>query len=172
MLKQKFVFVIGIYFLGDQVCPTDQVNYKLIQGNCYYFEKKKQNFETSQENCKTKFSTDSGKVFEPTSLELYDEIVAAAKSTFGGGWILTGFEKMDIDGNQVKYSDTGIETNIRPWDQNDITGNNKPYLSVNVVNSKWLSRPWGFKAYSVCEKVTLSVSSTTSPTLASKFFSG
>ena len=99
-------------------------------------------------------------------------LYAAAKSTFGGGWVLTGFEKMDNDGNQVKYSDTGIETNIRPWYQHDITGNNKPYLSVNVANSKWLSRPWGFKAYSVCEKVTLSVSSTTSPTPESKFFSG
>ena len=128
----------------------------MIQGTCYFFEKTKQDFLTAQENCNTKFSPDAGKVFEPSTLELYDEIFAAAKSTFGGSWLLTGFEKNDDNGDQVEYSSTGTESNIQPWSQNDIKGNNKPYLTVNIGNSKWQSRPDNFKAYSVCEKVSSS----------------
>ena len=84
---------------------------------------------------------------------MYNEIFAAAKSTFGGSWLLTGFEKIDSNGDKVEYSSSGTESKIQPWNQNDIKGNNKPYLTVNIGNSKWQSRPDNFKAYSICEKV-------------------
>ena len=142
----------------------------MIQGNCYYFENVKKDFATSQENCQNIFSPDEGKLFEPTTIESYEEIFAVAKTTFGSGWLLTGFEKVDNDANLVEYSSTGTETNIQPWNQNDIKGSKKPYISVNVANSKYLSRSGTFKAYSVCEKVTSIVSPTSSSTPGSKFW--
>ena len=138
---------------GAQSCPTENENYKLIQGNCYFFEKSKQDFADAQENCKDKFTPDSGKLIEPTTIESYIEIHATAKAVFGSGWLLTGFKKANNNG-KVEYSSTGVESQIQPWDVNDIDGNNKPYLSVQLNdNSFWMDRGETWTGgYSVCER--------------------
>ena len=54
----------------------------------------------------------------------------------------------------MEYSSTGAESQIQPWDVNDIDGNNKPYLSVQLNdNSFWMDRGETWTGgYSVCER--------------------
>ena len=49
-------------------CPTENFNYRLIDGECFYYETvKKHSLQTAQENCAGKFPN-GGKLFEPRSL--------------------------------------------------------------------------------------------------------
>merc|ERR1719350_2154235 len=73
----------------------------------------------------------SGKLAEPTTLQMTTKLVEAAKNTLGGiGGVYIGVEKIDNNGN-MKYTSTGLKTPISPWkesrsDVND--GMNQPYL--------------------------------------------
>ena len=49
-------------------CPTENFNYRLIDGECFYYETvKKHSLQIAQENCAGKFPN-GGKLFEPRSL--------------------------------------------------------------------------------------------------------
>ena len=48
-------------------CPTELSGYRLIEGNCYFFETTNKNYEKAKQHCKEKFGG-KGKIFEPKTL--------------------------------------------------------------------------------------------------------
>ena len=47
-------------------CPTNQADYHLIGGQCYFFSRENKDFDAQQSLCATKFI--GGRLFEPRSL--------------------------------------------------------------------------------------------------------
>ena len=58
----------------------------------------------------------SGKLVEPTTLQMIPKLVEAAKIAFGSlnQGVHIGVEKIDNNGN-MKYTSTGLKTPISPW---------------------------------------------------------
>ena len=55
----------------DIYCPTDEPNYRLIEGQCFYYEVGRRVYEENQNNCATKFP--DGRLFEPQSKNSLDK---------------------------------------------------------------------------------------------------
>ena len=78
--------------------------------------------KTAQEKCATAFGIDTtitGKLFEPTSMEIFKQVNRTAEDIFGAGKeIWTGFKKVeDIEqnGENIIHSSTGEKAKIEPW---------------------------------------------------------
>ena len=78
--------------------------------------------KTAQEKCATVFGIDTtitGKLFEPTSMEIFKQVNRTAEEIFGAGKeIWTGFKKVeDIEqnGENIIHSSTGEKAKIEPW---------------------------------------------------------
>ena len=89
-------------------CPIENEKYELILEKCYFFEKSWANFSTAQDNCTKIFAP--GKIFEPTTIEIFREVYARAsiilnKDITGNEWILTGFIKDSKTGQIQRSSD-------------------------------------------------------------------
>jgi len=73
------------------VSGSEPSRYYYILGRCYYFEATPMHFNESMENCKTRFGSPGGRLFEPRNSVVNDKIANKAKSTdFGqrdGLWI-------------------------------------------------------------------------------------
>ena len=75
--------------------------------------------KTAQEKCATAFGLDTtitGKLFEPTSMEIFKQVNRTAEDIFGAGKeIWTGFKKFDDLGKHIIHSSTGEKAKIEPW---------------------------------------------------------
>ena len=99
----------------------------------------------------------SGKLVEPTTLQMIPKLVEAAKDAFGSidHGIHIGVEKIDNNGN-MKYTSTGLKTPISPWIEEDYqsvkNGMEKPYICYLPIGSFWFKDcDSSYKGVSVCE---------------------
>ena len=119
--------------LVEDWCTGEQ--YQVILGKCFYFEYTKMIFSSAKQNCLSLTKEGrSGKLAEPTTLQILTKLVEAAKYTFGygrGQSVHIGVEKIDNNGN-MKYTSTGLKTPISPWKEggNVRNGMDRPYLCV------------------------------------------
>ena len=100
----------------------------------------------------------SGKLAEPTTLQITTRLVEAAKNAFGSGGVHIGVEKIDNNGN-MKYTSTGLKTPISPWNVGGSRvkqGINQPYVCFYPTHSG--GNIWqdcadnsGYTIVSVCE---------------------
>ena len=83
--------------------------YRYIMEKCYYFDKRKRTITNGQKKCNSTFGEGvNGKLFEPTSAEVFHEIkVEAAKIIGTAKQIHTGFMKLDDSGKTIVHSSTG-----------------------------------------------------------------
>ena len=73
--------------------------YQFIEGKCYFFDNVLKDVDDSQENCKSVFGPNlTGKLMEPTSMNVLQEILRVAKDKLPRKRALTGFKKMDDSG--------------------------------------------------------------------------
>ena len=119
--------------LVEDWCTGEQ--YKVILGMCFYFEKTKMRFLSAKQNCLSMTKQGrSGKLAEPTTLQMTTKLVEAAKVAFGTGsvGVHIGVEKIDNNGN-MKYTSTGLKTPISPWNESGSSvknGMEQPYVCV------------------------------------------
>ena len=102
----------------------------------------------------------SGKLAEPTTLQMTTKLVEAAKNTFGNEGVLIGVEKIDNNGN-MKYTSTGLKTPISPWKERSSSvisdvydGMNQPYVCFYPRSSGqliWHDCDDSISKFSVCE---------------------
>merc|ERR1711935_49193 len=65
-------------------CPTEKSGYRILEGQCYFFEKVDLAYSATQEYCKTAFGPNVvGKLWEPKSLKINNEVGTEAKDIFG-----------------------------------------------------------------------------------------
>ena len=91
-------------FHEKPICPVNDQRFRILLDVCYYFENTLKNFGDALLNCKDK----SGKLYEPTDITTFNEIQREAESIFGTVSILTGFTKIDNNGN-LKHSSNGLQ---------------------------------------------------------------
>ena len=76
---------------------------------------------------------------EPKTMERYQKIQELAKNIFGRGYVMTGFEKHDDTGTDVRHNSDGSRALIKPWQGNGrINQRNQPYLRFYTnLSNKW-----------------------------------
>ena len=82
-------------------CNNLGQQYQFIKGKCYFFDAVRKDVNDSQENCKSVFGSNfRGKLTEPTSMDVLQEIQEVAKIKLAGDnrGVLTGFMKTDDSG--------------------------------------------------------------------------
>ena len=69
---------------ADFQCPTEKNGYRLIENQCYFFDRINRDYKIAQEKCKTVFGPHFvGKMWEPQSLHINNIVSSEAKSIFG-----------------------------------------------------------------------------------------
>ena len=122
---------------------------------CFFFEKSSLNFGAAQDNCQQKFFPYMGKLFEPTSTEIFQAVHMVSKNNGLSGWILTGFEKLDNNGN-VSQSSDGSPALISPWTLDQINNGfpSQPYIWFHTFSYyTWDDDSASYSSDSVCERV-------------------
>merc|ERR1712008_274175 len=91
-------------------CPTEKNGYKLLENQCYFFEKVNRDYGVTQEYCLTAFGPNfAGKMWEPQSLQINNVVGAEAERILGKSkyvWIgITndGLYKFQSNGVPVAY---------------------------------------------------------------------
>ena len=117
------------------------------------------NFADAQEDCKSKFDTDPGKLFEPISKAIFHEVHKAAKLAFDSHkqtskYYLTGYERIGQTDEDFKFSSINTEEKAEQyWETSDVNEKDKPYLSVEFDGSsfKFDDRLAGFTGFYICQ---------------------
>jgi len=147
--------------LVENWCTGEQ--YQVILGKCFYFEKTKMRFSSAKQNCLSMTKQGrSGKLAEPTTLQITAKLLQAAENTFGKQGVHIGVEKIDNNGN-MKYTSTGIKTPISPWNVSGsgvkAGGMKEPYICMWLFHSS-VAKIWqdcpdssssSYSLFSVCE---------------------
>ena len=97
-------------------CPTHLGNVRQIRGKCIFYEKQALDYENAQDNCENIFGPgNSGRLYEPQTLEEHDEICNEADQVYGGSrWMYLGIR--DRDNDEIRrYASSGIKSKILPW---------------------------------------------------------
>ena len=100
----------------EEWCTNLGSNYRFILDTCYFFEEYRQNFNDAKKNCRDKFGSNrNGKLMEPKTMVRFRKIKELAKNIFGSGCVLTGFEKNNDAGTDVRHNSDGSRALIKPW---------------------------------------------------------
>ena len=145
---------------GIEAYPRD--NYRLVQGKCFYFERKYMNWEGARDNCKQM----GGKLYEPKNVSEMKQVssIAIKVSQYGYTTAWLGITDTASEGNFVYDSNGQSITFNPPWQdrgQTKGTSNNCvgiltgaehicPYNCYNM--GKMFDLPCSFKTgRSICE---------------------
>ena len=114
---EQYNYIVSlIQGIPEEWCTNLGSNYRFIFGTCYYFEKSPKTFNDAKPNCLDKFGSDTnGKLMEPKTMERLQKIQELAKNIFGSAEVLTGFEKHDDAGTDVRHNSDGSRALIKPW---------------------------------------------------------
>ena len=144
-----------------KTCTSLGEEYRFILDNCYFFNKIRKTVNENQENCQTIFGANRpGKLIEPTSMAVLQKIYEMAEEFVRDEkTILTGFEKIDDEGDLVKQSSNGSMAQIQPWldsANSDIKDSDQPYLrfAPNTDPIEWRDGKndvSGYHHYAICE---------------------
>ena len=99
----------------NYVCPTNDANYRLIGGQCYFFSTQDIDYDAQQSLCATKFGT-CGRLFEPCSLTASDEVSDAVNAaSLGSTYYFIGINDR-ISNDVLAYESTGTSVSMTiPW---------------------------------------------------------
>ena len=90
---------------------------------------------------------------EPKAMERLQKIQELAKNIFGSGQVLTGFEKHDDAGTDVRHNSDGSRALIKPWQDNGAInqGLGEPFLRFSTQNNNWYDGSADWARFSICE---------------------
>ena len=139
---------------SEEKCTNLGSNYRYILDTCYYFENSGKYYNDAKENCYGIFgSNTNGKLMEPTTMEMFEKIRDLAKTILGSTHILTGFEKHDDAGTDVRHNSDNSRALIKLWQSDGNTDDiDQPYLRFNAQSNYWQDgRNTQGSYYSICE---------------------
>ena len=126
--------------MSGETCKNLGSNYRFILDTCYYFEKSKSQYDEAKQNCQGKFGSNTdAKLMEPKTMERFEKIRKLAKTILErGAEILTGFEKNDNAGTDVRHTSDMSRALIKPWQGNGDTDDHaQPYLRFMAHSNMW-----------------------------------
>lgn len=128
--------------------------YRLVNGQCYFFERTLMSYEEAKVNCGTKFNSSGGILFEPKTSQIINNITDLSKSIFNNdngyvSWI--GVNDFTKDGTFVYTSNNEPFTIKLPWFSEE--GNNNENGCVALLKAYFwdqfnCSNQWA----SICER--------------------
>ena len=145
-------------------CPTDRSNstsaFREIKGKCYHMTKGGCHeeyygctYQQAQDQCKTVFGSGiSGYLFEPTTLEINNAVLKAAKDVMGHSrWFWIGVTNGDF-----RYRSNGKPVSIEPIpfgsDQPILTGSDTQCVGAVSGTLKWITPLCNNPiVYTICE---------------------
>ena len=102
--------------------------YRIIQNQCFYFEKVTKSFDNARANCKQK----GGKLYEPEDAVKMKEIAKISHGTLGNVWAWIGITDIASEGNYV-YDSNGLSINFTPLWHNIFGARGTSYNCVSVL---------------------------------------
>ena len=112
-----------------KICP-DSNEFKLIHGICYAFEIVLRTFDDTQERCGQIFGSDiGGKIFEPRTDQVLEDVLKAAQIAFGNPQTWLGITDRKSEGN-FAYSSDG-QSNLLSWNYGSTNAIGKDCLLVH-----------------------------------------
>ena len=124
-------------YLFLEPCPSDDPNYALIEGVCYFFENSKMRHSTAQENCKNQtINGVKGHLFEPRTLAANDLVFSNFSSVHGNQNIFVGIDDINQT-NKWVYSSSGEQIMFSNWEKNQPNSNHAHCVHF------WNSKLWG-----------------------------
>ena len=136
-------------------CPTENFNYRLIDGECFYYETvKKHSLQIAQENCAGKFPN-GGKLFEPRTLVMNAIVLKGSEHIIAPdirAWFYLGIRRETVE-SEYKFLSDGKSLNFTlPWWPGSPNNNKNEFCCFANHNSLWddnvcIGNDW----YSICE---------------------
>ena len=80
----------------SQICPPipeNEIAYTCIEGTGYFFETNELTFVKAKSNCLNKFDGNSGRLWEPRTIERNNQVFAKSKSVSGKAWTTASGQK-------------------------------------------------------------------------------
>jgi len=177
----------NMFVIDFDNCKNRGKQFQWIEGKCYHFHKTMRSIKYAQEQCKRVFrpwtpigpNMYSGKLFEPISMDIFEQVNASARKIFGPGLygdpakveIWTGFKKTDNSGKNIVHLSTGKKAQIDPWISNGRVNDKFQYNIRFFVRGSnvWHDGDSWWTRYSICESITpTQITTTISTTITSK----
>ena len=156
-LEKRVKALENIY--AEFQCPTEKNGYRLIENQCYFFDRINRDYKIAQEKCKTVFGSNFiGKMWEPQSLHINNVVSSEAKSIFGTSVDHRFWIGITNDGN-FRYQSTGVPAEWRmPYysdtEKNGYIGTTH-CLHYYLMDSTWRTSDFctgsTFQHFTVCE---------------------
>ena len=145
------MYYINSLFLGE--CPTNQENYHLIGGQCYFFIDFNIAFDAAQSLCATKFQ--GGRLFEPRSLTTSNEVSDAVNdASLGSAYYYIGISDY-ISDDVLAYESTGTSVSITiPWHsgQPGYSVGEDDCATIYASQKTWVVQKCTVADMAICEK--------------------
>ena len=129
-------------------CPTENTNYRLISGRCYYLDLDKMTYEEAKNLCVVKFV--GGKLFEPENLSINNLVINSFKDV-NMDFIWIGISEKNSE-NNFHYDSSGVKISFNPpW----CSGCGNRYLNSCVyiyIDGEWFDRDCSYKRRVLCEQ--------------------
>ena len=135
-------------------CPTDDSNYHMINGRCFYFQKASLRWEKAKEGCRDKFPL-GGILFEPKTWEESKAVYEFAQPHLTLYWI--GVDDFGQDGSfKHSYTGTPISFNIKwhsDYGSQGGVGNGNNCILDYQSHGGWIDYNCALTYPSICESI-------------------
>merc|ERR1711971_726782 len=154
---------VDILYANIFRCPTEKSGYRILEGQCYFFEKVDRDYSATQSYCKTAFGPNIvGKLWEPKSLKINSVVGAEAGNIFGYGY---GFWIGISNDGKFRYQSSGetaawnigFPVPLPYLNENQKTGfiGTTHCLQYSLYTSTWMTSAFctgsSDQTYTVCE---------------------
>ena len=105
---------------GKKLClAQNDPRYKILDNQCFYFEKKGLNFDSANKNCQEKLGV-YGRLYEPNSVSEMEKVGKLGDEVFTTwAWVWLGITDKRIE-SQFAYNSNGLPINFNPtWYSGD-----------------------------------------------------
>ena len=142
------------FFFSPGTCPST-INYKKIKGSCVYFEQKKLNWQEALDNCRNKFASGSGRLFEPRISSINQAVWEEADDKLGinsDGEFWLGMN--DLKDRTYRYESDGIEVVNGMWRIGQPNEINHHCVAYHIRNEpgRWFDIDCSVLKMSICEE--------------------
>ena len=154
--------IIPFLFLANFTCPTGNSTsnsaFKQIEGKCYFIEifgcpdRDGCTYEEVENICKTVFGPGiPGKIFEPTTLNINNAVLTAAKEALGSWYFWIGVSVEDLT---YKSNGKPVSINPIPWESGQRSKSSNSLCMVAASDTmKWHSNFYCnvYQVSTICE---------------------
>ena len=112
----------------------------MVSGRCYFFDTTRSTLSQAKVICASQFGSTGGKLFEPKSQTIFDQVKSQADSILQDAEIWLGVKKFNTQGTWVYISD-GSTLSFHPWRSGtsltSLDTNSEVYIMFHPHSDYW-----------------------------------